>query len=207
MEDYSGFVNIYSIQKTLRFELKPVGKTLEHIEKKGFLKKDKIRAEDYKAVKKIIDKYHRAYIEEVFDSVLHQKKKKDKTRFSTQFIKEIKEFSELYYKTEKNIPDKERLEALSEKLRKMLVGAFKGEFSEEVAEKYKNLFSKELIRNEIEKFCETDEERKQVSNFKSFTTYFTGFHSNRQNIYSDEKNLRLSDIESFTKIFRNFSIT
>jgi len=34
---WDDFTNIYSIEKTLRFELKPVGKTLEHIHKEGLI--------------------------------------------------------------------------------------------------------------------------------------------------------------------------
>ena len=34
------FTNLYQISKTLRFELKPIGKTLEHILKNGILDND-----------------------------------------------------------------------------------------------------------------------------------------------------------------------
>jgi len=35
MNSFSNFTNLYSLSKTLRFELKPIGKTLEYIEKEG----------------------------------------------------------------------------------------------------------------------------------------------------------------------------
>ncbi len=34
------FANLYSVQKTLRFELKPVGETLDRIVKSGLLEED-----------------------------------------------------------------------------------------------------------------------------------------------------------------------
>lgn len=46
------FIGKYSLSKTLRFELRPQGKTLEHIQVKGLLTDDAHRAESYKKVKK-----------------------------------------------------------------------------------------------------------------------------------------------------------
>lgn len=40
---YDGLVQQYKLSKTLRFELKPVGKTLDNIHCEGFLEKDKKR--------------------------------------------------------------------------------------------------------------------------------------------------------------------
>ena len=57
------FTNLYQLSKTLRFELKPVGKTKENIEKNGILGRDNKRAIAYKVVKKVIDEYHKAFIE------------------------------------------------------------------------------------------------------------------------------------------------
>ena len=57
--------NGYSVSKTLRFELKPMEKTLENISKGKFLESDKKKSDDYKDVKKIIDNYHRYFIDDV----------------------------------------------------------------------------------------------------------------------------------------------
>ena len=43
MANLSGFTNLYQLSKTLRFELKPIGKTLEHIESNGLLEQDEHR--------------------------------------------------------------------------------------------------------------------------------------------------------------------
>ena len=52
------FTGLYSLSKTLRFELIPQGKTLDYIREHGLLNQDEQRAQDYQQVKKIIDDYH-----------------------------------------------------------------------------------------------------------------------------------------------------
>lgn len=47
MKQLSELTGLYSLSKTLRFELKPIGKTLEHIESKGLIAQDEQRAEEY----------------------------------------------------------------------------------------------------------------------------------------------------------------
>ena len=55
MNSYLDFTGLYPLSKTLRFELKPIGKTLENIEKKGIISSDIKRSEDYKLVKRMIE--------------------------------------------------------------------------------------------------------------------------------------------------------
>ena len=52
MRKFNEFVGLYPISKTLRFELKPIGKTLEHIQRNKLLEYDAVRADDYVKVKK-----------------------------------------------------------------------------------------------------------------------------------------------------------
>ena len=54
MANFENFTNLYSISKTLRFELRPIGKTQDFIEKHGLLKEDAHRADSYKKVKKLM---------------------------------------------------------------------------------------------------------------------------------------------------------
>lgn len=51
---------------------------------------------------------------------------------------------------------------------------------------YGDLFKKELIQKHLPEFVTDEEEKKMVDNFSKFTSYFTGFHENRKNMYSDE---------------------
>ena len=64
MKDLKQFTNLYQVTKTLRFELQPIGKTKENIEKNGILSRDEQRAKDYLIVKGFIDEYHKQYIKD-----------------------------------------------------------------------------------------------------------------------------------------------
>lgn len=72
------FTNQYSLSKTLRFELKPVGETAKWIKKHNIIGndggtlvgKDAERATNYKYLKKLLDEMHRVFLEQalVIDS-------------------------------------------------------------------------------------------------------------------------------------------
>ncbi|MBE7411047.1 MAG: type V CRISPR-associated protein Cas12a/Cpf1 [Leptospiraceae bacterium] len=186
MKKLENFTNLYSLSKTLRFELKPMGSTNEWIEKKGLIKQDEIRAEDYKIVKKIIDRYHKSFIEEAFESAFKERHKKNKDTFKETMEAIVNSYSEIYYKKEKADTDKKNLEKISSEMRKEIVSVFKGKCSEEIKKKFTNLFNKELIKEDLLSFCD-DEEKEVVDKFSDFTTYFKGFHENRKNMYSDEE--------------------
>ncbi len=63
MKDLTQFTNLYSVSKTLRFELKPVGATLGNIQKNGIIEKDTALAASYKKMKNTIDEFHKDFIE------------------------------------------------------------------------------------------------------------------------------------------------
>ena len=65
MRTLKEFTRVYPVQKTLRFKLNPVGRTLEFITSSGLLEQDNKRAESYILVKKIIDEYHKQFISSV----------------------------------------------------------------------------------------------------------------------------------------------
>lgn len=60
---FTDFTCQYPLSKTLRFELKPLGKTLAYIHAKNFLQKDATLADSYQKIKPILDEYHRDFIE------------------------------------------------------------------------------------------------------------------------------------------------
>ena len=95
------FTNLYPLQKTLRFELRPVGKTEEHIKKAGIIgvnAKGKLEGSDaklaaeYKVMKKLLDELHRKFIAKSLakDSVSKYFKAKDFEELYSKF-KEIKD--------------------------------------------------------------------------------------------------------------------
>ena len=164
---YSSFINMYPVQKTLRFELKPVGKTLENIEKKGYIAEGEKRASDYKVVKELIDRYHKMYIEDTLKNVT---------------LSGLDEYMELYCKNNRSDEDNKKLTEVQVSLRKQIVKALTND------DRYGDLFKEKLINNHLaDELNLNDEEMEAVMNFKGFTTFFTGLHETRKNMYSDEE--------------------
>lgn len=165
MKKINELTALYPLSKTLRFELKPIGKTLDHIEQKGLIVQDEQRAEEYKQVKKFIDSYHKEFI--------------------TMCLKGLKLnmiYLERYESLARDVHrDEAEFDKVKAALRKQIVEAFKQGGS------YNDLFKKELIQKHLPEFVESEEEKKMVANFSKFTTYFTGFYENRKNMYSDEE--------------------
>jgi CRISPR-associated protein Cpf1 len=165
------FTGLYSLSKTLKFELKPIGKTLEHIQKNGLLNQDEQRAKSYQEMKKIIDNFHKYFIE------LAMKKAN---------LSALQEFQELYLaspETKKTEQFKKTLEKTQEKLRKEITQAFK---ADDVKEIFSKIDKKELITELLVDYASNEQEKEEIDKFKTFTTYFTGFHENRKNMYSDK---------------------
>ena len=174
MESMKDLTGLYSLSKTLRFELKPIGKTLEHIERKGLLTQDEQRAEEYELMKGIIDRYHKAFI------TMCLRNCKIKVNNTDDELDSLEEYSSLLSKSKRDADDEDKLEKIKENLRKQIVNAFKS------GNTYGDLFKKELIKNHLPDFVTDEEEKQVVEHFCNFTTYFTGFHDNRKNMYSDE---------------------
>ena len=174
MESMKDLTGQYSLSKTLRFELKPIGKTLEHIERKGLLTQDEQRAEEYELMKGIIDRYHKAFI------TMCLRNCKIKVNNTDDELDSLEEYSSLLSKSKRDADDEDKLEKIKENLRKQIVNAFKS------GNTYGDLFKKELIKNHLPDFVTDVEEKQVVEHFCNFTTYFTGFHDNRKNMYSDE---------------------
>lgn len=167
MEEQNKFTNLYSRSLTLRFEAKPVGKTEENF-RRNFLQKDKDRAEKYKEAKLIIDNYHRWHIETVLKHISIDEKK-------------LVKFYEIY--CDKDY--KEREKSLSS-----LQKDFRETISKELLKNKKELFGKELITSLLPQWLELNGDKEAlaiISEFDKFTTYFKGFNTNRENIYTDKE--------------------
>ena len=167
------FKRLYPLSKTLRFELKPIGKTLEHIESSGILTQDQHRANSYVEVKKIIDEYHKKFIENTLDNFSLQYENENKNN-------SLEEFYTYYMIKSKDENQRKLYEGIQKKLRKQIADCFAKE------DIFKRIDKKELIKEDLLGFVKKEEERKLVEEFKDFTTYFTGFHENRKNMYTDE---------------------
>lgn len=192
------FINCYPLSKTLQFSLIPVGKTDDNFNKKLLLERDKQRAENYEKVKGYIDRFHKEYIESVLVNAR---------------VEKIDEYADLYWKSNKDDSDAKAMESLENDMRKQISKQLKSNA------RYKRLFGKELICEDLPSFLTDKEERETVECFRSFTTYFKGFNTNRENMYSsDEKSTAiayrcindnlprfLDNVKSFQKVFDNLS--
>ena len=161
------FTMLYSDTKTLRFELKPIGATKDFIEKVGILDTDFHRNSSYKRVKKIIDEYHREFIE---------------ISLAELELNGLEEYYRLYNLRKRDARQESEFKKVQDSLRKQIVKCFTAN------PRYKNLFKKDLIKKELVTFTEKNKESQElVKEFKEFTTYFEGFHKNRKNMYTDEE--------------------
>ncbi|MBR6180622.1 MAG: type V CRISPR-associated protein Cas12a/Cpf1 [Prevotella sp.] len=168
------FINLYPVSKTLRFELKPIGKTLENIEKGNLLKEDAQRAEDYKKVKCFIDEYHKQFIKSRlwnFELPLRDEGKNCS----------LEEYQALYELKKRNEKEESDFTEVKDRLRAIIVKQLTAKGSA-----YDRIFKKELIREDLLNFLQDESEKEIVRQFADFTTYFRGFYENRENLYSAE---------------------
>lgn len=172
MNQLKNFTGIYSLSKTLRFELIPQGKTLEFIQKNELLSQDEQRAVSYKFMKKTIDGFHKYFIE---------------TALCNAKLTHLKRFEEIYFASPERKKEeryKKELEKLQADLRKEIVKSFSEGEAKEI---FAKINKKELITELLEQWVKTDKEKDELEKFKNFTTYFTGFHENRKNMYTDKE--------------------
>lgn len=169
------FTNLYPISKTLRFELQPIGKTKENIENNGILTRDEKRAKDYLTVKSFIDKYHKQFIKErLWNFKLPLKNEGNHDS--------LEEYRVLYELSRRDEKQESEFSVIKDNLRNIIAKRLTASGSA-----YERIFKKELIREDLVDFLDNDEDKEIVKQFADFTTYFSGFHENRKNMYSAEE--------------------
>lgn len=185
------FTNLYSLQKTLQFELKPIGRTLEHIENNGLIDQDEKRAESFKEMKNTINGFHKYFIQIAMSQVK---------------LTKLKRFADLYNappERKKEDRFKEEFKKTKDDLRKEIVKGFETGKAGDIFSKMfkKELFTellgewiseskKEIIKDLNEWNKKSKDEKKDLvffdEDFKKFTVYFQGFNENRKNMYTDK---------------------
>lgn len=191
-ESFKDFTNLYSLTKTLRFELKPVLKTKSLA---------KIIEEDQN-----IDELYHKEMKPMFD-ILHE-------RFVTESLQEAKLPLALLKTVEKNFlqlhdlkqaakTNRDKIYALEnrdgemseaqKKLRAFIVGLFQKQGKKWKEEKYAELGLKNedysiLTEEKVLEILaqENPEKKEDIEKFKRFFTYFSGFNQNRTNYYSPD---------------------
>lgn len=200
MSNLNNFTNLYQLQKTLRFELKPTKETMDILEKwlneesvitdneYNLILKDRNIAEAYTALKPIIDKLHEHYINVSLTSDTAKK---------INFAQYLEAYRNRDVSSE-----------LEEKLRLSIGETFaEGESffatkfdAFEIKPKKLCLQDKGVLlyilntindyvpdgysEEEREKFIK--ELKKHIESFKSFYTYLSGYNENRNNYYNVE---------------------
>lgn len=179
-EQYSDFTNLYQLSKTLRFELKPVGKTAETFKQwlsemnnsdkeENLFAKDKKIKNAYMVIKPIIDKLHERFIEKSLTS-----NKAKKIDFSP-YIEAYKQ---------KNV-----LDTLEEGLRKKIGETYivAGGFQYLTDKRILNYLSDNV--QELAKQNGIDERTlaNHIEQFKGFGSYLSGYNQNRMNYYTTKE--------------------
>lgn len=197
-KNFDDFKRLYPLSKTLRFEAKPIGDTLKNIIKSGLLEEDEHRAQSYVKVKKLIDEYHKVFIDRVLNDgclTIENKGKKDS----------LEEYYESYMSKSNDENVSKTFKDIQENLRSVIANkltkdkGYANLFGNKLIESYKDKDdTKKIIDSDLIQFINTaepskldsmsqDEAKELVKEFWGFTTYFEGFHKNRKNMYTSEE--------------------
>lgn len=195
---FEEFTNLYEVQKTLRFELKPVGNTQKMLDEDSVFEKDKVIKEKYQNTKPFIDRLHREFVEEALEGIL---------------LTNLKKYFNALKNWKNNKKDKEAQKSLKteeERLRKEIVGFFNKTAKDWAEKKYadldlnnndvgilfeegifdvlKNRYGNEdksFLTDDVGSFLKNDNgEKISIFNeWKGFIGYFTKFQQTRKNFY------------------------
>ena len=195
---FEDFKRLYPLSKTLRFEAKPIGATLDNIIKSGLLDEDEHRAASYVRVKKLIDEYHKVFIDRVLGNGCLPLKNEGHNNSLTEYY-------ESYVTKSQNEDAKKVFKEIQQNLRSIIAKkltedkAYANLFGKNLIESYKDKTDKtKIIDSDLIKFINTaestqldsmsqDEAKELVKEFWGFTTYFVGFYDNRKNMYTAEE--------------------
>lgn len=171
--DFSEFVAISKVQKTLRNELRPTPLTMKHIKQKGIITEDEYKAQQSLELKRIADGYYRDYITHKLNDINN-----------LDFRNLFEAIEGKYKKNDKENRDKlDLVEASKRKeIEKML----------SADDNFKSMFEAKLITQLLPVYVEQnyigeDKEKalETIALFKGFTTYFTDYFNIRKNMFKE----------------------
>ena len=151
-----------------------MGQTLNHIRKSGLLEQDERRAENYNKVKELIDEYHKDYISTALQECklkMQNERKNDS----------LEKYFLYYHLPQREASQNNAFKTIQTNLRKQISDCLQKQ------DRFKRMDKKELIKEDLQNFLTSVEDKQLVKEFENFTTYFTGFHENRKNMYSAEE--------------------
>lgn len=198
---FSKLTNLYSLSKTLRFELKPTPETVE------LLKKTDLQGKTPIQVDKDINDTYTSVMKPLFD-LLHESFINESLQKLELDLLDLKNLEDLYleYKRLQNDRKKNQerinelwgnreegeIQKVQDKLRRQIVDRFKKQ-----GEEWKARYSKIKLNDKGYKVLTNakildvllvlyPEKSEAINKFKGFFTYFSGFNQNRENYYTDE---------------------
>lgn len=200
VEKFCGQLNGYSRSITLRNRLVPIGKTEENINHFRLLENDKKRADFYQEVKNIIDDFHRSFIQDVLSNA------------NFEWDPLFDEFD--LYQSRNDKAEKAKIKPDLQKLQSLMRTKVVKKFTSD--ERFKKLFAKELLSELLPEIIKSADpttisnKKEALKAFDKFSTYFTGFHENRKNLYSEEEkstaiSYRIVN-ENFPKFYSNVKL-
>ena len=196
---FSNFTNLYSLSKTLRFELKPIPETQELLKKTNINGKTPVQVDQeidelyHKVMKPLLDELHELFISNTLESI----------NFNLQDLHTLEKlYLELRTLSKDRKNNLDRLETLQGRegeiskaqhnLRRFICEQFAIE-----AEKWKDKYSGIKLDDKGYKILTNakilevllilhPEKSESIKKFQSFFTYFSGFNQNRENYYTEE---------------------
>ena len=173
---FEKFTGLYKVSKTLRFELKPIGKTMENIEKFKVLENDFVRDAQYSRMKDILDLQHRALLERSLERVGKEEVVEDWVALAEAY--------RLFRGGRKDKTARATLDKVLERMRRSITSSFaEDEMFKELTESTPSKFIKRMVKSEG---LASPDDQVALDAFDSFACYFTGYQENRKNIYSDK---------------------
>ena len=177
MKDLKQFIGKHKVEKTLRFELRPVGRTEAWLD----LTNDKTRAENYATVKKLIDRYHKVCIRESLTGCDF-----DWTQLAEAINTHLRSKEEDSQKALRNY-QKDFRALIAKKF------PFFRDF-EELMAPTPNTLIKDILPNcirdkslsEFSDIDNVDDAIRAMSLFEGFALYFDSYQKNRKNLYTAE---------------------
>lgn len=187
---FESFTKVYKLSKTLKFELRPIGKTLDNIKASGVLDRDFARAGSYPHVKDVLDAEHKALLERAL------------LREIDINWEELAEQYRVFRASDKGKAARDAIEAENAACREKIVEAFTADkMYSALTEATPSKFFKLLLKAAEDKKEAPDA---NVERFASFACYFKGYQENRENIYSKEKQTTAAANRAINENFPRF---
>ncbi len=185
MNGFDEFTGLFPVNKTIRWELRPVGQTAKIMEQEGFLERDRSRKDSYKVVKGLADECYRRFIDENLETLELDWDKLAGAMGAFQRTKEQKERKEL------------------NKMKDEMRNAISSHFCKDV--RSKSLFEADILTRYIPEMDLSEGEKDSLKEFDRFAGYFQDFFKNRENIIKTARGscaYRIVD-DNFPRHFEN----